>query len=374
MTSPRVTVIVTQRERFSLSQLSLDSILADYPSYPFNLIYVDGNSPASVQTYLQAQAAQYDFMTVVRRDTYLRSNTARNIAIPLAEGADYIAFVDNDVIVESGWLKRLVACAEQVQAGIVAPLVLQGQPGDPEIEVHVAGIHTKFRKRKGERRWFEQKQLFYAKKLKDVEADLPRGEIDSFEFHCLLVKREVLDRTGPLDEIFDSLASHTDLCHQAQACGYKTVVEPDARVVFLNPRQITTFTADDVPFYFFKWSEPSIRAVFKRCVQKWNLASDDPSFWAIWRWVIENRQLPATWSTDVGSRDRKRLEFCRHRRCPGWLRTYLEMQVIRRCFPPEGLPETLNPAVPASLEGIANYIEQLRQQADAADRLTEIKP
>ena len=359
MSLPRVTVIVTQRERFSLSQLSLDSLLADRPTYPFQLIYVDGNSPSVVQSYLQEQATQHDFMTLIRRETYLRSNTARNIAVPLATESDYVAFVDNDVIVESGWLKRLVEYAEEENAGIVTPLILQGQPGDPNIEVHVAGIKTKFRQRKRGRRWFEQKQLLYAKKLKDVEAELQAGEVDSFEFHCILVKREVLDVVFPLDEIFDSLASHTDLCHRAQAKGYKTMLEPDSRVVFLNPRQITNFTAEDIPFYFFKWSEPSIRAVFNRCVKKWKLAADDPSFWAIWRWVIVNRQMPAIWSTLPESRDRQWLQFCQRRSCPSWLRTFLEAQVIKRNFPAEGLPETLNPNVPASLEGISDYVKHL---------------
>jgi glycosyltransferase involved in cell wall biosynthesis len=341
MASPNVTLIVTQRERFSLTKPSLDSILADYSSYPFQLIYVDGDSPAPVQQYLQEQAQQHDFITLIRREHYLRSNTARNIALPLSKEADYVVFVDNDVIVEPGWLTALVNCAEEEAAGIVAPLILQGQPQSPDIEVHVAGIITKFHKQKSGKCWFEQKQLLYAQPLKDVESQLHRTPIDSVEFHCLLVRRSYLNSVE-LDEIFDSLASHTDLCFQVKALGGKVFLETSSRVDFLNPRQITGFDPDDVPFYLFKWKDSFIGKNFRHATRKWDLAPGDPSIWSIWKWVIENRQIPALYATREDSFERKVLYFCRDRRCPSWLRTLLENWVIQRTFPQAGIPSNLS--------------------------------
>ncbi|AOX01866.1 hypothetical protein BJP34_22670 [Moorena producens PAL-8-15-08-1] len=340
MALSKVTLIVTQRERFSLTKPSLDSIIADYSCYPFDLIYVDGNAPSSVHEYLQQQADKHEFMTLIHRGRYLRSNVARNIALPFVKDADYIVFIDNDVIVEPGWLKGLVECAEQEQAGIVAPLILQGQPGSPDIEVHVAGIKTKFHQRKHGKKWFEQKQLLYATKLRDVEQDLRRSPVDSIEFHCILARHSLI-KSIELDEVFDSLASHTDLCMQATDLGETIFLEPKSRITFLNPRQITRFDQDDVPFYVFKWNEQSVRDVFSRQVKKWNLAKDDPSMWSIWKWVIENRQLPAKWSTQEGSFERKLLEFCQRRWCPSWLRTLLESYVIKRAFPETGIADNL---------------------------------
>lgn len=339
---PNVTVILTQRERFSLTQPSLESILADYEAYPFHLIYIDGNSPAHIASYLRETAENYPFMTLIRQEQYLRSNVARNMALPLAKDADYIAFLDNDDIVEPGWLEKLVTCAEEEKAGIVTPLTLQGQPGSLDIEVHVAGIQTKTRTKKSGRQWFQQKQLLYAQKLRDVEHTLERTAVDSVEFHCILIRRDILNQIE-LDELFDSLASHTDLCNQVHDLGWPIFIEPSARVIFLNPRQINGFEPTDVPFYRFKWSEPYVKAVFKRCVRKWYLASDDPSFWAIWKWVIQNRQLPAMYATEEDSFERKLLGFCHKRWCPGWLRMLLETIVLKRCFPEEGVPSNLKP-------------------------------
>ena len=48
---PKVTLIVTQRERFSFTQPSLESIY-HHTNLPFELIYVDGNSPNDIRQYL----------------------------------------------------------------------------------------------------------------------------------------------------------------------------------------------------------------------------------------------------------------------------------------------------------------------------------
>jgi GT2 family glycosyltransferase len=340
MIHPRVTLIVTQRERFSLTKPSLDSILADYAAYPFQLIYVDGNSPAPVQQYLQAQASQHPFITLIRKERFLRSNQARNLALSLADDADYVVFLDNDVIVEPGWLLPLIRCAEEEQAAIVAPLILQGQPRSPEIEVHVAGIQTKFRPKKFGKRWFEQKQLMYAQQLCDVEASLHRTAIDSVEFHCLLARRSYFDSIV-LDEIFDSLASHTDLCFQVEALGGKIFLEPSSRVTFLNPKHITSFAPDDLPFYLFKWDDAFIAKNFRHSIRKWNLNAKDPSIWAIWKWVISNRQIPAQLSVSKTSFANRLLEICRQAWCPSFVRMLLEQLVLELYFPKTGIPSNL---------------------------------
>jgi hypothetical protein len=52
MEEPQVTLVVVPRERFSCTQESLESIY-EHTEFPFKLVYVDGNSPAKVQRYLE---------------------------------------------------------------------------------------------------------------------------------------------------------------------------------------------------------------------------------------------------------------------------------------------------------------------------------
>ncbi len=263
-------------------------------------------------------------------------------------------FLDNDVVVHPGWLRTLVAAAETNQVAIASPLILQGQPHDPNPEVHVAGITTKFHSRRRGKRWFEQKQLFCGVKLHDIEPALLQPSVvsvvDAVEFHTLLIRRDCLDQVS-LDDQFDSLASHTDLCFQVAALGGKILMEPRSRVTFLNPKHIPLFEQSDLAFYRFKWNEAYTAETFAHSVKKWGLAGDDPSLWSIWRWVIENRQIPARMATAEGSWGRRSLQFCQHRRCPGWLRMAIEDTVLRLNFPAAGISALLldPPDPPAEL-------------------------
>ena len=293
MLLPKIALIVTQRERFCLTKLSLDSILADL-SYPFELIYVDGGSPPDVYQYLQEQADKHEFMMLIRQENYLRQNVAKNLALPLAQAADYLVFIDNDIIVETGWLKPIVDCAEQEQASIVAPLILEGNPKLPEKQVHIAGVNFKFEQQESGQRWLKLQHLMHHVKLENQE--LHRSAVDAVEFHCTLIRRSLLDKVV-LDEAFDNLESHLDLCMEAQKLGEKVFVEPSSRVTFLDPRIIDGFDWHDIQFYLFRWSNKIVIDTLNHAINKWDVDPNDPYWRGLYKWVIEYRgQVTGSWS------------------------------------------------------------------------------
>jgi GT2 family glycosyltransferase len=350
MNVPRVTLIVVQRERFSLTQLSLESILRDQ-SYPFQLIYVDGGSPPAIAQYLQEQANAHDCMTLIRREHYLRTNEARNLALPLTQTSDYVVFLDNDVMVEPGWLGWLVRCAEEEQAGVVSPLLLQGDPHVPEdLEVHVLGVKADFRLQPSGQRQLDLKPILHCKKLNQIKHAFNRIAVDAVESHAMLIRRSLLDAIV-LDETFDSLESHLDICLQADDQGSTRFVEPNARVTFLYPKLVPGINQDELPFYLFKWNEPYIRHALHYAQQKWQLDPHDPTLWNMWKWVISNRQLPAKWAASNHRFYRLYqllLNSCKLRICPSWLRQFIENAVLKITFPQRGIPLKLNQRSPAS--------------------------
>ncbi len=107
--NPRVTIVVVPRERFSCAAESLDSIY-QHTTMPFELVYVDGGSPPSVQRYLQTQAREKGFQ-LLRTESFLSPNRARNLGLREVKTA-YLVFIDNDVIVSPRWLETLIECAE----------------------------------------------------------------------------------------------------------------------------------------------------------------------------------------------------------------------------------------------------------------------
>lgn len=338
MPQPTVTLIVTQRERFSFTKIALDSVLADYSSYPFQLIYVDGNSPLHVYQYLQKQASKHEFMTLLRQEKYLRANEARNLGLQKIKTTDYVVFLENDVIVEPGWLKPLVECAEEEQVAIVSPLIFQGDP--QEKEIHVFGIEVKFDKTENGKHSFKQKHLLRGKKMRDLHQELRRSSVDAVDIHCLLVRHSLM-KSVVLDEVFDNMEGNVDLSLQTTAIGEKILVEPSSTVTFLDPQLIAGFDQDDIPFYLFRWSEKSVRAIVAHTKQKWNLDGNDPSVWGRWWWVMQYRQLPARLATSEGGLCKKLLQISQRHWCPSQLRTLLEHLVLKLAFPRLGIATSL---------------------------------
>ncbi len=194
MSNPAVTIVVSPREQFSKTRRSLESLLAcTDPTVP--LVFVDGNSPRGVARYLESQAERHGF-TLLRIERYLTSNEARNLALPLVR-TKYVAFVDNDVGFTPGWLTALVSCAEETSAWAVGPLYLIG---DPEKQiVHMAGAQLQIIESDGGR-YLHERHRFSNVPVANVQAQLVRERTDLVEFHCMLVRTEVFDRLGPLDE------------------------------------------------------------------------------------------------------------------------------------------------------------------------------
>ncbi len=129
-----VTLVITPRERYAMARRALESIFANTPDN-YHLIYVAGGAPASVQEYVATACAARGHELITRPE-FLAPNIARNLGLARAK-TEYVAFLDNDVVVEPGWLDALIRCAEEEQADLVSPLCLIGEP--EERNVHSFG-------------------------------------------------------------------------------------------------------------------------------------------------------------------------------------------------------------------------------------------
>ncbi len=215
MTTPAVSIVVVPRERFSQARVSLDSVLAN-TARPVKLIYVDGGSPPDIRRYLEAEARARDF-TLLRTPGYISPNQARNMGFQRVM-TPYVAFVDNDVLVTPHWLDRLLTCAEETGASLVGPLYLIGPPESSL--VHMAGGSAHVEEREG-RRYFIEYHRFANRPPATVAGHLRREPTETIEFHCLLMRSDVLRRLGGLDETLLSAMEHLDLCVAVRAarCG-----------------------------------------------------------------------------------------------------------------------------------------------------------
>jgi GT2 family glycosyltransferase len=267
---PEVTIIVAPRERFSYSRESLESIYEN-TEYPFQLIYIDGNSPSDIRRYLEEQAREKKFQ-LIRTDYYLSPNHARNIGLRQVN-SKYVVFLDNDVIVTPGWLKTLVNCAEETKATVVSPLICQNLP--LHSEVHCAGGESGVKVEiKGNitRRKIIEKIYKQGRMVEDILSQLQRQKTGLAEFHCMIVRTEIFKQIGVLDEGLINTKEHVDLCMLVSEAGGEIYLEPESLITYVPGPPLKW---SDLHFYMLRWSDAWELSSLKHLRDKWNLTEDE---------------------------------------------------------------------------------------------------
>jgi GT2 family glycosyltransferase len=262
-----VSLVIVPRERFSESLASLDSVL-EHTRGPYELAYVDAGSPRSIREGLRSRARHHGFR-LIRTEQMLSPNRARNLGLAHARGR-YVAFLDNDVIVTPGWLEPLIACAEETGAAVVGPLICEGRPVHQI--VHFAGGEARVEEKEVDGTLTRRLVEVVHGQLEPLDALRPglrRAPCELAELHCLLARREIFDRVGPLDESL-STKEHLDFCMRVRDAGESVYLEPASVVTFL----IGPPTLSDMVYYMLRWSDAWERSSLEHFRDTWRLQGD----------------------------------------------------------------------------------------------------
>ncbi|KPQ36604.1 MAG: putative glycosyltransferase [Phormidesmis priestleyi Ana] len=300
--TPKVTLVIGPRERFSYTQDCLESIYSN-THYPFDLVFVDVCSPKPVERYLRKKAEEESFK-VIRTARYISPNQARNLGLryvldrTILDCADseYVVFVENDVIVKPGWLTQLVACAEETNAAVVGPLTCIGHPAHQVIHNAGGRSYIKTSTTNGKiKRKIKQSAYLTGKAVADVPDELCRVQCDYVEFHCALVRTSIFSTApfkatnGLLDEGMMATREHIDFCFMVTEAGgtiysdRTAVITTDTVGIAANKTglmewfgesQLPDFKLYDLPYFMLRWSDAWDLASLHHLRQKWNLAED----------------------------------------------------------------------------------------------------
>jgi GT2 family glycosyltransferase len=260
--TPRATVIVVPRERFSMTGACLGALFANTET-PFKTIVVDGGSPRVVKVELQRLASAKGFC-LIRAEHYLSPNDARNLALPHVD-TEYVVFLDNDAIVTPGWLEALLGCADETGATAVAPLYCIGAPP----VIHAAGNAMRVRE-EDDKQFFDEWHINPDTRSSD-RGSIVRCRIDGAEFHCVLTRTMLFEEIGPLDPEILGTRDHWDFSLLVRKAGGTIYLEPAAIVTYRPPVRIVW---SDVPYYLLRWSEEWNATSLRRFNQKWGFAND----------------------------------------------------------------------------------------------------
>ena len=280
MADRRATIVMTARERHSLAEAAIEAIVARTAA-PYRFVYLDVQSPDPLREKLSRRGGEWG-LEVVRFDEPLWPQEARN-RLAASIDTDYAVFIDNDVIVEHGWLDALVACADETGAGIVGPLYLLGDGRKPA-RIHMAGGKLT-ESTTPEGRVLAESHLLGDSDPAQVAHTVVRRPCDFVEYHCMLIRTSLIRDGTLLDPAIRCVHEHIDTALGVRQSGHAVYLEPSARVTYLG---LADYALDDLAFYRERWSSDAAQSSIDAFCRKWNVVDDDRSFGGTRKFVMDH--------------------------------------------------------------------------------------
>lgn len=247
--NPVASLVMLTCNQLHFTQICIDSLFA-YTHTPFELIVVDNGSTDGTLEYLDALVAADLPVRVIANPVNLGFGAGNNQGLAVARG-DYIALINNDLVVTDGWLERMIDQLDQrAGVGIVGPRsncvsgpqLIPDQAFDDFPQMHTEAARI-------------------AHEHAGDGQEFPR--VVGF---CMVIERAVIDAIGGFDEGFGlGNFEDDDLCWRSIIAGHRCLIANDAYVHHFGSR---TFAGEQIDY------ERCMLSAWDHFKQKWGLSSE----------------------------------------------------------------------------------------------------
>ena len=248
---PLVSVIILTRNQLAHTKACLQSIEQNTP-LPYELIVVDNGSSDGTIPYLRQYALAHANTQVIANASNRGFAAGNNQGLALASGR-HVLLLNNDTVVTAGWLERLLAVFEQhPEVGLVGPMsnYVSGPQLIPAVPHHSAAALDAFAAR-----WATE----------HAGESVPVTRLVGF---CLLIRREVIERIGGLDERFGTgNFEDDDFCLRAARAGFEARIACD---VLVHHAGSQTFKGENLDY------RQSMQHNWELFKAKWGIPGDVP--------------------------------------------------------------------------------------------------
>ncbi|MDJ0569952.1 MAG: hypothetical protein QNJ53_13025 [Pleurocapsa sp. MO_192.B19] len=138
-------------------------------------------------------------------------------------------------------------------------------------EIHFAGGESRIVVDIKGRRRMREKMYKQGHKVAKLRSQFQRSQTELCEFHCMLVRANIFEELGYLDEQMLNTKEHVDFCMDVMQAGHKVYFEPDSLVTYVPA---VALKWSDLHYYMLRWSDAWETNSLSRLRQKWDLAED----------------------------------------------------------------------------------------------------
>ncbi|MES2625028.1 MAG: glycosyltransferase [Pseudomonadota bacterium] len=276
--SPLVTILVTPRDRYSGTVKNLECLYRYTKIEYFELVLVDLGYPAAMRKEIEAFLSDKKNARIVSPGKLIPMASLRKLRDSVT--SKYTVLIDNDSHVTEGWLEPLLKAAEETDAAVVSPIVLEksGVDEGAELRNHLFSTELRVVEVGGNPYLIEYKT--YRRALPE---ELPQGlsDTEAFELHGVLFRTEDL-KSLEIPEM--TIREHLDMGMQLKNKGRRMLVEPKSILLFDNLGTRSEFA--DLEFFNRRWNGKITKSSSDLFEKRWGYrfySEDAMYYWAIRR-------------------------------------------------------------------------------------------
>lgn len=247
---PRISVVIPVFNNLDLNRQCLDSIYRGTNLQGVEIIVVDNGSTDGSTDYLR-QEENCGRLRLIDNIDNLGFAKACNQGARAARG-NLLVFLNNDTVVQPGWLEGLTRCLEKDERiGIVGAKLLY-----PDNTIQHAGVTFDDHKRVGHiYRYFHHSHPAVNKER----------EFQVVTAACMMIRKTLFLAVGGFDEHYQNGFEDVDLCLQIRHLGYKVYYTPQCVVYHLESKTAGRHAREkeNGRYFISKWGERIIPDQFK---------------------------------------------------------------------------------------------------------------
>lgn len=233
----KIAILILNWNKPDLTIKTVDSLLnINHEKFSYQIYLIDNGSSDDSLEKLENHYSNNSLIKIFKTDINLGFVGGNNFGIKqaLKDNFNYFLLLNNDVLVDPDFLKNLLNDGKKYD--LVGPKIYFA----PGFEFH----HDHYsKKERGKVIWFAGGRMdwdnIYGSHIGVDEVDCGQydqinDQVDFLTGCCLLIKQEVVNRIGMLDEKYFMYLEDADFCQQAKNAGLKIAYIPTSKIWHIN--------------------------------------------------------------------------------------------------------------------------------------------